>query len=133
MSTVHPPNITAAYLNQSLYGAGDQAVFVCKGEGVGRLHFKWQRQSGNISPSAVVDVNTGILTIPDLSSSDKGNYRCIISDEWNGTVYSEYVQLNVAEGKSNTQLNDTHFFKKYLPVVWGWSKARIIPIWFLIH
>ena len=98
MSTVHPPNITAAYLNQSLYGVGDQAVFVCKGEGFGRLHFKWQRQSGNMSSSAVVDMDTGILIISQLSSSDKGNYRCIINDERNSTVYSEYLQLNVSEG-----------------------------------
>ena len=133
MSTVHPPNITAAYLNQSLYGVGDQAVFVCKGEGFGRLHFKWQRQSENISTSAVMDMDTGILTMPELSSSDEGNYRCVISDEQNATVYSEYIRLNVSEGGSITHLSGAHIFEKYLPVVWGWSKARIILIWFLIH
>lgn len=74
-------------------------MFVCRGEGFGRLQFKWQRQNGNIPPSAVIDVNNGTLTIPVLSSSDRGNYRCIVCDDWNGTVYSEYVQLNVSEGK----------------------------------
>lgn len=133
MLTVHPPNITAAHLNQSLYGVGDQAVFVCKGEGFGRLHFKWQRESGNISSSAVADMDTGILTIPELSSSDKGNYRCVISDEWNSTVYSEYIQLNVSEGGSTMHLSGAYILKKYLPVVWGWSKAKIILIWLLIH
>ena len=92
-------------------------MFVCKGEGFGRLHFKWQRQRGNISSSAVVDINNGMLTIPDLLSSDKGNYRCIICDEWNSTVYSEYIQLNVSESKSTTQLSGTHFLKN----IYWWS------------
>lgn len=74
-------------------------MFVCRGVGFGRLHFNWQRQTGNIPPSAVIHTNNGTLIIPVLSSSDIGNYRCIVSDDWNGTVYSEYIQLNVSESK----------------------------------
>ena len=99
ISTVHPPVITAAYVNQSLYQVGDGALFVCRAESFGRLHFKWQKQNGNISPSAVIDENSGTLIITKLLSSDKGNYRCIVRDDWNGTVYSDYIQLNVSERK----------------------------------
>lgn len=74
-------------------------MFVCRGEGYGRLRFKWERQDGNISSSATIDTNNGTLVIPSLLISDKGNYRCIVCDEWNGTVYSEFVQLNVSESK----------------------------------
>ena len=98
VSTVHPPNVTAAYLNQSAYTVGDRAVLVCNGEGYGKLYFEWERQNGNISLSALVDINSGTLVIPDLSSVDTGNYRCIVHDEFNGTVYSEYVRLNLSVG-----------------------------------
>ena len=102
ISIVRPPLITAAYVNQSLHYVGDRTVFICRGEGYGRLYFSWERQSGNISTSALVDVNDGTLIIPELLLSNKGHYRCIVRDEWNGTVYSEFLQLNVSESKSTT-------------------------------
>lgn len=89
-------------------------MFVCRGEGYGRLRFKWERQSGNIPSSALIDVNNGTLIIPMLSINDKGNYRCIVCDEWNGTVSSEYVQLNVTNSKSTTAMKN---IKKCLLVV----------------
>ena len=75
-------------------------MFVCRGEGYGRLQFKWQRQIGNISSSAVADVNNGTLIIPKVLLGDRGSYRCIVCDDWNGTVYSEYVQLDVSRSES---------------------------------
>lgn len=107
---MHPPNITTAFLTQSLYGVGGQALFVCRAEGFGSLNFKWQRQRGNIPLSAVVDMNNGTLIIPELSLNDSGNYRCIVSDDWNGTVYSKYLQLNISDSKLTTRLIGEKFF-----------------------
>jgi len=95
---VAPPVITEMSSDQPSYYYGEVATLMCRGQGYGSLQYKWQRQVGNVS-IMMESTNIGTLVIPDLSPANGGNYRCIVDDNWNGTSYSNYLQLNVEESE----------------------------------
>jgi len=94
INSVAPPVITEMSSDQPLYYYGEVATLTCRGQGYGSLQYKWQQQVGNVS-IMMESTNIGTLVIPDLSPTNGGYYRCIVDDNWNGTSYSNYLQLNV--------------------------------------
>ena len=69
------------------------ATFTCSATGY-NVKYQWTIGSGSFS-SKVTGINTNILVIPDVRSSDDNTYSCTISND-GGSVTSNPVQLTVS-------------------------------------
>ena len=68
------------------------ATFTCSATG-DNVKYQWAIGSGSF-PSKVTSINTNILVIPDVRSSDDNTYSCTISND-GGSVTSDPVNLTV--------------------------------------
>ena len=57
--------------------------------------YQWRKQGSDNFPDKVSNVNEEVLIIPDVLISDKGQYYCIVTNEWSRSVQSNDVTLNV--------------------------------------
>ena len=67
------------------------ATLTCKATG-DNISYKWTIGSG-VFPTKVTDINTKVLVIPDLRSSDENIYTCVASNE--GGKDSSEVKLSI--------------------------------------
>ena len=58
----------------------------------GTLTYQWQRNNANLSGA-----NTNTLTINSVQESNKGEYRCIVSNAPKSTTTSNAAQLTLCE------------------------------------
>ena len=56
--------------------------------------YQWKRNDTSF-PDKVSNINESMLIIPNVSESDAGQYYCIVTNEWDRSVDSEYVTLTV--------------------------------------
>jgi len=88
---VLPPEITTAPSSQSV-NLSQTAIFVCSATGY-NVSYQWTVESGLFS-SKVIGINSNVLVIPDVRSSDDNTYTCMASNE-RGSVSSSGAQLTV--------------------------------------
>ena len=70
------------------------AIFTCDVTGyTSNISYQWTVGSGSF-PSKVTGVNSSILVIPDVRSSDDNTYTCVASNE-GGSTSSNATKLTV--------------------------------------
>ncbi len=75
--------------------AGQAAVFTVAADGTGTLSYQWQRNGGNLTNGGrIAGATSATLTISGLTSSDKGTYSVIITND-HGQIISGGVALTV--------------------------------------
>ena len=80
-------------------GQGNPAVFVAVASGISTSNnsfkYQWRKRDSNSLPSKVLGVNEQNLTIPNVTSSDEGQYYCTVTNEWDSSVDSNDVTLSI--------------------------------------
>jgi len=82
-----------------LIGKGTTAQVTAKANGISteesNLIYQWMKRGSNSLPDKVSGVNGTILTIPNVTDSDEGQYYCIVINEWGTSVKSNDITLIV--------------------------------------
>ena len=98
-----PPKITCQPINLNHVLPGNAAVFTIEATGSQPLSYQWQWKpavegdgSEEWQPCCAEWCNETTLTIPSVNKSNKGSYRCIISNH-TGDQTSKSAQLSVGK------------------------------------
>ena len=75
-------------------GLGEENLFV----------YQWKKRSNGGLPDEVLPSDKHILVISNLSLSDKGDYYCTVTNQWNRSVESNVINLYI-EGKIHALIN----------------------------
>ena len=89
--TVGTPKFSAQPSSQTVC-LTQTATFICSATGY-NVNYQWTIGSGSF-PSKVTGINTNILVISDVKSSDDSTYTCTISNG-GGSATSDPAQLTV--------------------------------------
>ena len=85
--------------DELVVGDGRNATFTAMATGINTsrnsFYYQWKKKNGDNFPDRVSGVTTSVLTIPNLSESDEGQYYCIVTNEWNRSVWSNNVTLSI--------------------------------------
>ena len=81
-------------MGDNTYSEGEQLELSCSSEGGPELEYTWLYLG-----SIIDDANTSMLIIANLTTSNGGNYTCVISnnagsDSATVTIYSEFLYTN---------------------------------------
>ena len=83
---------------------GGTVTFIAKANGITdkkQLMYLWKKNGRNKKlPKKVSGHRSIMLTIPNLIEGDEGQYYCTVTNEWNNSVRSEYVNLTVQGNKT---------------------------------
>ena len=83
--------------NNLLISKGTTAQFTAVATGIStnesNFMYQWRKRDSNSFPDKVSGVNGEVLTIPNVLEFDKGQYYCIITNEWGTSVESDNVTL----------------------------------------
>ena len=96
---VHPPQITQHPASQLEVDPGIQVVFSVIATEVTELKYQWQLNDRDLLyplPEGVSGTTTATLTISRVAKTNKGKYRCIVSNTA-GHATSDSAQLTVCE------------------------------------
>ena len=87
-------NVTLA--NDKVHEGG-MARFIATAGGINMNNFsyQWKKRGSDNLPNKVSGADGTVLTIPNLLDSDKGQYYCIVTNEWNRSIKSNDVSLTV--------------------------------------
>ena len=88
---VQEPSFVTQPLSQSI-NLTQTAIFTCSAVGY-NVSYYWTIGSGSL-PNKVTGVNSDILMIPDVRTSDSNTYTCVASNE-GGSVVSHPAKLAV--------------------------------------
>ena len=84
--------------NNLLIGKGTTAQFTSVASGVStnvnNFMYRWKKRGSNL-PSKVMGVHEKVLTIPNVSESDEGQYYCTVTNEWERSTGSNDVTLSI--------------------------------------
>ena len=81
--------------NDTLIGEGRTVTFNAEARGIGTLRYKWRKRGSNSLSDKVLGSDTLNLTIPNIESSDEGDYYCVATNMWDISIESNSVTLNV--------------------------------------
>ena len=70
----------------------ETATITCSAIGY-NVTYQWITESGSF-PSKVIDTDSSILMIPNVTSSDENTYTCVVTTQ-RGCVSSNTIQLTV--------------------------------------
>ena len=80
-------------------GQGNTAIFIAVTNGISTSNnsfmYLWRKRDSNSLPSKVLGVNEAMLTIPNVTSDDEGQYYCTVTNEWDSSVESDDVTLSI--------------------------------------
>ena len=83
----------------SLIGRGRPAEFTAVASGIStnesNFMYQWRKRDSNGLSNTVPGANGAVLIIPSVSVSDRGQYYCIVTNEWGRSVESDNVSLAV--------------------------------------
>jgi len=89
--SVVPKNLTIA--------KGKTAQFIATASGIStdetKFIYQWRKRGSKSLPDKVLGSNGTVLTIPNVVESDGGQYYCTVTNEWNRSIESSNVTLNV--------------------------------------
>ena len=57
--------------------------------------YQWKKRDSDNLPSKVSGVNGMVLVVPSVAEADEGQYYCIVTNEWDRSVRSNYVTLSI--------------------------------------
>ena len=57
--------------------------------------YQWRKRDSNGLINTAPGANGAVLIIPSVAGSDGGQYYCIVTNEWGGSVESDNVSLAV--------------------------------------
>ena len=57
--------------------------------------YQWRKRGNNNLPDKVSGVYGTILTIPNVTESDEGQYYCNVTNEWGRSVESNDIILSI--------------------------------------
>ena len=57
--------------------------------------YQWKKRDSDSLPDKVSGVNGTVLTIPNVTESDNGQYYCIVTNEWDRSIESNDVNFTV--------------------------------------
>jgi len=77
-------------------GETAQLTAIANGINKGNFVYHWKKKGSKNLPNKLSGVNETILTIPDVIKSDEGQYYCIVTNQWNRSVKSYDVTLDVS-------------------------------------
>ena len=85
--------------NNLLIGKGTTAQITATANGINtdesNFIYQWMKRGSNSLPDKVSGVNETILTIPNVTDFDEGQYYCIVINEWGTSLKSDDVTLTV--------------------------------------
>jgi len=89
-----PPTITQDPSDQTVT-EGDTATFTVTASGTEPLSYQWQKDGVNLSDGGDISgATTDTLQIANCESSDEGNYRCVVTNDY-GSDTSNAASLTV--------------------------------------
>ena len=59
------------------------------------FRYQWMKRGSSHLPDKVLGVNGTMLTIPNVTESDEGQYYCTVTNEWDRSVESNDVNFTV--------------------------------------
>ena len=74
---------------------GGTVQFVASASGVGTLSYQWAKRGVEKLPAKVIGQNTSILEIPNVITSDEGQYYCVVTNVWERNLESSNVSLKI--------------------------------------
>ena len=91
--------LTISVPEKLIRGEGTTAEFTATATGISthenNFKYQWRKRDSNGFSDKVSGINESMLTIPDVAESDEGQYYCIVTNEWDRSVESDYVNLTV--------------------------------------
>ena len=80
-------------------GKGNTATFTAMASGIStsenNFTYQWSKRDSGSFPDKVSGVRGIILTIPNVTESDEGQYYCTVANEWGRSVRSDDVTLSI--------------------------------------
>ena len=80
-------------------GKGRNATFAATASGISTSEnnfiYQWKKRDSNILPAKALGANGTVLTIPNVTESDEGQYYCNVTNEWGRSVRSDDVTLSI--------------------------------------
>ncbi len=104
LGTPTGPAVTQHPSNQSVY-AGQTATFTVAATGTPPLGYQWQKTQANLTEGGHFSGTTSAtLTISNTDAGDAGNYRCVVTNNYNNAT-SNQAALTVTACVSPTLVN----------------------------
>ena len=77
---------------------GETAQFNATASGINEENFmyQWKKRRSNNPTDIVLDVNGEMLSIPNVTESDEGQYYCTVTNEWGRSVESNKGTLTIS-------------------------------------
>ena len=77
---------------------GETANITATASGIHKMNFiyQWGRRGGNGLPNKALGINGTVLTIPNVTESDEGQYYCVVTNEWGRSTASDDVNLTIS-------------------------------------
>ena len=80
-------------------GKGNTATFTAMASGIStsknNFTYQWSKRDSSSLPDKVLGARGIILTIPNVTESDEGQYYCTVTNEWGRSVRSDDVTLSI--------------------------------------
>ena len=110
MSLYNPTLATVVYVSTDqltvevmprnvVVGQGNTASFIAVANGISTSNnsfmYQWRKRDSNSLLIKVLGVNEAMLTIPNVTSDDEGQYYCTVTNEWDSSVESDDVTLSI--------------------------------------
>ena len=80
-------------------GKGTTATFTAIASGIStsenNFMYQWSKRNSSSFPDKVSGVRGTVLTIPNVTESDEGQYYCTVTNEWGNSEVSDDVTLSI--------------------------------------
>ena len=77
---------------------GETAQFTARASGINKNNFtyQWRKKGSDSLPDKVTGAGGIILTIPNVTESDEGQYYCTVTNNWGRSVESNNGTLTIS-------------------------------------
>jgi len=71
------------------------STITAQGPGHNNFTYQWKKMSSSSLPSRASGIDTTQLVIRSVTTSDKGSYYCIVTNQWNGMMESMRAAVKI--------------------------------------